>query len=76
MMMRAKSVVFLALLLSAVQAAAAASPLRPGLWEVVVQADLGGAASAPPPSRMWIIIAPISVNRRRISILANCGDVP
>jgi len=54
MMMRAKSVVFLALLLSAVQAAAAASPLRPGLWEVVVQADLGGAASAPPPSRMCL----------------------
>jgi hypothetical protein len=26
----------------------------PGLWEVVVQADVGGAASAPPPSRMCL----------------------
>jgi hypothetical protein len=50
----AKFVVALAALLSALEAAAAGSPLRPGLWEVVVQADLGGAASAPPPSRMCL----------------------
>jgi hypothetical protein len=54
MMMRAQWVVVLALLPGAVHAAAAAWPLRPGLWEVVVQADLGGAASAPPPSRMCL----------------------
>jgi hypothetical protein len=55
MMMRAKFFVGLAVLAGAVQlAVAAALPLRPGLWEVVVQADLGGAASAPPPSRMCL----------------------
>jgi hypothetical protein len=54
MMMRAKSVAGLAMLVGAAQLAVAASPLRPGLWEVVVQADLGGAASAPPPSRMCL----------------------
>src|SRR2546423_3912537 len=48
---RAKFILGFATLAGAIQPAAASLPLRPGLWEVVVQADLGGTAAVPPPSR-------------------------
>ena len=49
-----KFILAFATLAGAGQLNAAALPLKPGLWEVVVQADLGGSASVPPPSRMCL----------------------
>jgi Protein of unknown function (DUF3617) len=53
MTMRAiKFLAGLALSMAAMQLAYAASPMRPGLWEVLVQTDLGAGAS--PPSRICL----------------------
>jgi hypothetical protein len=51
-MTRTKWVGGLAVLMCAASLAFAASPLRPGLWEVLVQTDLG--AGAAPPSRVCL----------------------
>ena len=60
-------------MLAAVQLAAAA-PLRPGLWEVLVQTDLGGAASS--PSRVCLSQKDVDDSSKSLpKPAASCGIV-
>jgi hypothetical protein len=73
MMMRVKITVGLAALMGAVQVSSAA-PLRPGLWEVLVQTDLGAGAS--PPSRICLTQKDVDDSSRTLpKPSASCGIV-
>jgi hypothetical protein len=74
MMKRAKILVGCVVLMGASQLAWAASPLQPGLWEVLVQTDLG--AAAPPPSRTCLSQKDVDDNARTLpKPSANCSVV-
>lgn len=74
MKMCAKILGGLAVSISATQLAFAASPMRPGLWEVLVQTDLGTAA--PPPSRMCLTQQEIDDSSKNLPRpYASCGIV-
>ncbi len=63
-----------AMLIGATPLAFAASPMRPGLWEVLVQTDLGTVAT--PPSRMCLSQQQLDDSSKNLpKPYANCGVV-
>jgi hypothetical protein len=74
MKMCAKFLGGLAVSISAMHLAFAASPMRPGLWEVLVQTNLGTVAT--PPSRMCLTQKEIDDSSKNLpKPYASCGIV-
>ena len=76
MLNRVRFFVGVAVLGGAVELASAASAMRPGLWEAVVQADMGGPAAARPPSRVCLSQKDIDDNSKTLpKPSSNCAVV-